>query len=389
MKCTSALSTTKNSTLAFNDLTDRVAKDLAGEPGTIAVAFVSAHHAQALGELARLCKEKRIAEHFLAVTGETIVGEGQEIEGAAAASLWAIRLPQCITIRPVRLVWTDGGLTGLPPEIASVGAAKRTMLLLADPYSFPTDRMFLDLEREAPGLSVVGGMASGSNTPGGNRLVLNGQVFSDGAVGWILDGPLAIRTIVSQGCRPVGRPMLVTKSEGNLIHELGRRPAIEVLRETYDSLNEDDQELIRHGLHVGRVINEYQESFGRGDFLIRNVMGTDDTGGIAITDMVRVGQTVQFHVRDAATADEDLRLLLAQDLEKHPRSTVAGGLLFSCNGRGTRLFSAPHHDAQVIQSLYGDIPVAGFFAMGELVRVGGKIFVHGFTASLALFTVEG
>jgi small ligand-binding sensory domain FIST len=389
MNCASALSQTKNSTQAFHEITDRVANDMAGVCGTIAVAFVSAHHAQALGELDRLCREKKIAKHFLAVTGETIVGEGQEIEGAAAASLWTIRLPDSVTIQPVRLEFSEGGLIGLPAEIAMMGAANRTMLLLADPYSFPTDRLFLDLEREALGLSVVGGMASSSHSPGGNRLVLDGEVYSDGAVGLILDGPLAIRTIVSQGCRPVGRSMVVTKSEGNMIRELGRRPALEVLRETYDALSEDDQALIREGLHVGRVINEYQDSFGRGDFLIRNVMGADDSGGIAITDMVRVGQTVQFHVRDAATADEDLRLLLAQDQENHPDPLVAGGLLFSCNGRGTRLFSTPHHDARVIQSVYGNIPVAGFFAMGELGPVGGKNFVHGFTASLALFTLEG
>jgi small ligand-binding sensory domain FIST len=93
---------------------------------------------------------------------------------------------------------------------------------------------------------------------------------------------------------------------------------------------------------------------------------------------------VQFHIRDADAADEDLRQLLAMQREK--RSGVPGGaLLFSCNGRGTRLFSKPNHDAGVIQDLCGPLPLAGFFAQGELGPVGGRNYIHGFTASVALF----
>ncbi len=388
MKCASALSTTSDSKTALREIVDRVAEDLSGIQGSFAIAFVSAHHAESLDMLNGLCRERNIANHVLAVTGETIVGEGQEIEGSPAASLWAIKLPEGISPRPIRLTSGDDGISGLPGDLAELGLAGRVMMLLADPFSFAADRLFLDLDREAPGLKVVGGMASGTNRPRGNRLVLDDQVFDNGAIGMILEGPLVIRTVVSQGCRPVGRPMLITKAENNLIRELGRRPALAVLREMYESLDEDDQELVRGGLHVGRVINEYQDSFGRGDFLIRNVMGADDSGGIAISDNVRVGQTVQFHVRDASTADEDLRHLLDEDLEKHANSKVSGGLLFSCNGRGTRLFSEPNHDAQAIRSAYGSVPVAGFFAMGEFGPVGGKNFVHGFTASLALFAED-
>ena len=385
MTCASALSTAQDSATALRDVVDRVAAGLGDSPGSIAVAFVSPHHAGALADLARLCRERRIADHFLAVTGETIIGDGREVEGSAAVSLWAIRLPDLVKIRPVRLTWNESEVIGLPDDSAALGSSGRTALLLGDPFSFPADRLFQTLETLAPGLRVVGGMASGSRAPGGNRLALDGEVFDDGAVGLILDGPLAIRTVVSQGCRPVGRSMIVTRAERNVIRELGRRPAVEVLRETYDELDEDDQELIREGLHVGLVINEYQEAFGRGDFLIRNVLGADDSGGIAITDHVRVGQTVQFHVRDAQTADDDLRSMLADDRAKNARSGAAGGLLFSCNGRGSRLFSEHDHDVKAIRDAYGPIPVAGFFAMGELGPVGGKNFVHGFTASLALF----
>ena len=176
--------------------------------------------------------------------------------------------------------------------------------------------------------------------------------------------------------------MIVTRAEGNLIRELGRRPGAGGPPRDVRGAHAEEQGLARQGLHVGRVINEYQESFRRGDFLVRNVLGADEPGGIAITDAVRVGQTVQFHVRDAATADEDLRTLLRRP-PRPPRA--AGALLFTCNGRGTRLFPGPDHDVAAVRDVLGPIPVAGFFAMGEIGPVGGQNFVHGFTASVALF----
>jgi small ligand-binding sensory domain FIST len=235
---------------------------------------------------------------------------------------------------------------------------------------------------ERPGVRVFGGMASGGSAPGQNRLVLDDDVRLKGAVGFALRGDLSVRSVVSQGCRPIGRTLIVTKAERNLIQELGRRPALEVLQEIFDGLTSEDQDLARSGLHVGRVINEYRESFGRGDFLVRNVMGADQSGGIAVSDLVRVGRTVQFHVRDAGTADEDLRQLVDRAKEEGP---VAGALLFTCNGRGSRLFATPNHDVGVIRELLGPIPTAGFFAMGEIGPVGGQNFVHGFTASAVLF----
>lgn len=386
MICASALSTARNTDTAFRDVLDRVAEGFGSAVPKLAVAFVSAHHADALGRLASLFRERYPDARFLGVTGETIIGEGQEIEGATAVSLWAIALPDDVVVQPVRLSWNGDAFEGdILPKRAEAKSGANTLLLFGDPFSFPVDSLFKDLETSDPSLRVVGGMASASHVAGGNRLALDDKVYEDGAAGVWLDGPFTIRTVVSQGCRPIGRPMIITRVEGNVIKDLGRRAAIEVLRETFETLDEDDQKLIREGLHVGRVINEYQESFGRGDFLIRNVMGADNEGGIAITDTVRVGQTVQFHVRDARTADEDLRTLLAESIATHRSAKAAGGLLFSCNGRGSRLFPAPDHDASSIQDALGPIPTAGFFAMGEFGPVGGKNFVHGFTASLAIF----
>jgi small ligand-binding sensory domain FIST len=198
----------------------------------------------------------------------------------------------------------------------------------------------------------------------------------------LVSGEVRIRSIVSQGCRPIGRHYVVTKAEQNIILELAGQPPLAQLQELFPTLPPRDRELLNRGLHVGRVINEYQDRFSRGDFLVRNVIGADpNTGAIAIGDYVRPGQTVQFHLRDAQSADEDLRELLAAA----GQISSAGGLLFTCNGRGTRLFDAPDHDAALIHSALDDLPLAGFFAQGELGPIGGRNFIHGFTASLVLF----
>ncbi len=388
MRCGSALSTTRDTDAAFQEVLNRLAEQMGDEPADLALAFASPHHTQSLARLANLCRERGLGRHVLGCSGESIVGEGSEIEGEPAVSLWSIRLPGA-ELTPLRLGSGEDGMGVIAEKLATAPKHPegRLLLLLGDPFTFSTDSWFETLHEVAPGLRVVGGMASASATPGQNRLVLDGEELAHGAVALLIDSPTPIRTIVSQGCRPIGQSMIVTRVDQNFIRELGRRPALQVLQETFEALSPADQNLVREGLHIGRVINEYQESFHRGDFLVRNVMGADEAGGIAITDLVRVGQTVQFHVRDAGTADEDLHDLLT-DQKNLDSAEVAGALLFTCNGRGSRLFPAPNHDVSALRETFGPIPVAGFFAMGELGPIGGQNFVHGFTASIALFYDE-
>jgi small ligand-binding sensory domain FIST len=194
-----------------------------------------------------------------------------------------------------------------------------------------------------------------------------------------------VHSIVSQGCRPIGPTFVVTKAERNIVFELGGKPTLARLQELFPTLSAHDQRLAQRGLHLGLAMSEYKTSFQRGDFLIANVIGADQQlGAIAIANMSRVGQTVQFHVRDADTADEDLMHMLDAHRASHAEPTRAA-LLFSCNGRGTRLFPEPHHDADTIQRVLGRLPLAGFFAQGELGPVGGKNYMHGYTASIACF----
>ncbi|MCA1684548.1 MAG: FIST C-terminal domain-containing protein [Planctomycetia bacterium] len=390
MKCVSALSTVRDTEATLADLVGRAADGLGGEQGDLALVFTSMHHADALGRISEEIRSRGLARHVLGCTGESIIGEDREIEGEAALSLWAIRVPG-VTLTPRRLTFDGNGLHGLEPSPApgDPAAARPTLIVLGDPFSFPGDPFLKQVNDEATGVRVVGGMASASQLPGGNRLLLDGETYKDGAVAVEVGGPVSLRTVVSQGCRPIGHTMIVTRAEGNVIRDLGRRPALEVLREVFDGLDPDDQQRVQQGLHIGRVINEYQETFHRGDFLVRNVLGADDAGGIAVTDVIRVGQTVQFHVRDADSADEDLQTMLQSVRDSGPSARVKGALLFSCNGRGTRLFSEPNHDVGSIHGQLGPVPVAGFFAMGELGPVGGQNFVHGFTASIVLFEEGG
>lgn len=382
MRCASAVSTRLDAESAFSEIRDRLASHFSDtSPADLAVLFVTPHHADHLGTIADQLRAAGLSRHLLAVTGESVLADGREIEDAPAVVAWAAQLPG-MRLSPIRMTADERGLEAFHRALGEAPHDRRVLLTLGDPFSFPADAFLHRVNADCPGLRVVGGMASAGQGPGQNRLVLDDDLYRDGAIAALIEGPIALRTVVSQGCRPVGRPMIVTKAADNLIRELGRRPALEVFQETFEQLDPQDQDLVRRGLHVGRVINEYQDTFSQGDFLVRNVLGVDNQGAIAITDHPRVGQTVQFHVRDADTATEDLRTLLSRTMHQSPAS---GALVFTCNGRGSRLFDTPHHDAAMVQEIAGPLPAAGFFAMGEIGPIGGQSFVHGFSASILLF----
>lgn len=384
MPFASLLSTAGDTNQAIND----VCRGAEG-PVDLAIAFYSQHHASEVPALAQQIQERLRPRCLLGCPGETVVSNEREIETGPALALWLARWNQPVELTPFHLAVEETSegysLLGWPDNLHSADPKQAAILLLADPFTFPVDQFLRHINDEYPGLRVMGGMASGGRQPGENPMLLGQQAIDQGAVGVLVQGPIAIRSVVSQGCRPIGRHMVITKAQENIIIELGGKSALAQLQELWQQLSPRDQELMRRGLHVGRVINEYQGGFQRGDFLIRNVMEIDQhSGALAITERVRVGQTVQFHVRDAATADEDLHELLQFDRRLFDQAPAAA-LLFSCNGRGTRLFDQPDHDACAVRAETGNIPLAGFFAQGELGPVGGQNFIHGFTASVVLF----
>jgi len=202
-------------------------------------------------------------------------------------------------------------------------------------------------------------------------------------------GAVEVEAVVSQACTPIGEPWTITKVEGNLIHQIGNRPAYQVLADTFGRLPKDQQERARGNLFVGLVTNEYKEEFHRGDFLIRSLLGGDPkTGVLAVGARPRAGQSVQFQCRDAASATEDLTGLLEGARRKGGGGRILGACLCSCLGRGERLFGVPHHDAVLIQRLLGPVGLTGFFCNGEIGPVGGRSYLHGYTAALGLFVAK-
>jgi len=388
MPFASSHSTNPDLQAALDGICAEISHGLQSAAPDLAFLFVSHSHSGGFESLARQVYEKTGANVLLGCTGETIVGGHNEIESGPAASMWAATLGD-VQIEPFHVQFAraaDGIVCeGFPTPDDDKSSEVRAVFLFGEPYSSAPNLVLDHFAEEFAGVPVMGGMASGGAGPGTNRLFVNDQTVEFGAVGAVIYGGPQIRSVVSQGCRPIGTHYIVTKADQNIIHELGGVPPLARLRELLPKLPQHDQQLLRHGLHVGIVMNEYQASFARGDFLISNVMGADqDDGSIAIGNSIRVGQTVQFHVRDAATADEDLNQLLDADKLAHATAPRAA-LLFSCNGRGTRLFEEPNHDAGTILQKCGPIPVAGFFAQGEIGPVGGKNHIHGFTASIALF----
>lgn len=342
---------------------------------SLAMVFGSPHHADRAEDLLEAVRDAVSPASVLGCIGEAVVGEAREVEGEPAVAVWLAHLPEPVRSYHVRYGVEAAAFDGLPH-----GDAAEAHIVLADPYTFPADRFVDEVAAARPGTVVVGGMAGGAMRPGMTRLLLDDRVLADGAVGCVLPSSVEMRAIVSQGCRPVGPPYTVTEARGNLILSLGGRPPLDRIREIYAAADSRDRDLITAGLHLGRVIDEHKVETTRGDFLIRGVLGADrETGAVAVGDEVTVGETVRFHVRDADSADEDLRSLLAGV------EGGAGALLFTCNGRGSRLFPSPDHDAALIAEELGDPPMAGFFAAGELGPVGPRSFLHGFTASLAVF----
>ncbi|MBX3442267.1 MAG: FIST C-terminal domain-containing protein [Planctomyces sp.] len=365
-------------------------RQLQSETADLAVLFITPDHASHFEDIVTAFRSELPCRRLLGCTAESVVGRDREVETGPAISGWAAVMPGVeITTFHARFEPTpDGLLTEGLPTADEFETPVRAVLLFGDPYTCPAPLLISRLADDLPNVPLLGGMASAANSPGENRLVRDDEITNFGGVGAVLCGPVRVRTIVSQGCRPVGRPYVVTRAERNVIVELGGRPALERLREVYAELPVEHRELFRRGPHIGMAMNEYKDHFDRGDFLVSNVIDADeDAGAVAVGTLVRTGQTVQFHVRDADTADEDLRAMLTPLSGIQP-TPDRGALLFTCNGRGTRMFPEPNHDAAVVQSLAGPLPLAGFFAQGELGPVAGRNHIHGFTASLAVFEPE-
>ena len=370
--CSQAESTAEAAAATAGNLAEALGED---SPDLV-VFFATAAHLDAMDTLATVLAERLVPGILLGAGAVSVIAGGRELEEQPAVVAWGAGTADAAPVRFAPALGSDHSPIGdLPP----VGPEPRTLLLLADPFSFPADRLLGEIDAESPQVRAIGGLASAASSPGGNRLVLGGETFDDGAVGLLLGSGADVATVVSQGCRPIGRPYAVTRGERNLIHELGGRPALERLQEIVGGLGDADRALVQRGLHIGIVVNEHKLDFDRGDFLVRGVLGIErESRALAVGDLVETGTTVQFHVRDADTAGEDLNRLMSG-------RRAEGALLFTCNGRGQRLFGVTDHDASVVSGAIAPAPLAGMFCAGEIGPVGPRSYLHGFTASVALF----
>jgi small ligand-binding sensory domain FIST len=369
-----------------------LAEGVAGFDADLAVLFTSHHYDPHFEALLADVYGAINARNLIGCAAESVIGPAQELEHQPAAVLWVAEMPG---VRVLPFVLDFGDLQAMSTSNAlrdRVGVTPKdepSFIVIPDPYSIPGDDFLRRLDRAFPGAPIVGGMASGAEAAGQSRLFLNDQVIRNGAVGVSLTGDVVITTVVSQGCRPVGGTFVITACKDNLITELGGRAAYDVLKEVYASASAEEQGLMLSGVHVGRVVRAtVQEAYTPGDFLVRNVLGVVGNRAIAVGDNLRRGQTIQFHVRDAETADADMRSLIQARVVDRDLSP-AGGLLFTCNGRGARLFGETDHDIGVVNELLGSCAVAGFFAAGEIGPIGNATFVHGLTSSLVVFTPTG
>jgi small ligand-binding sensory domain FIST len=323
------------------------------------------------------------AATVIGCSGAGIIGDASEIEDRPAVSVTAAELPG-VTCTGFR-VEPDA----LPPDADAwrrrIGVDEPTgLLVLADPFSSDVQDLIEGLDAAFPRTPKFGGLVSGGRAPGANWLFANGATYHAGAVGVAFAGDLAIDTIVAQGCRPIGAPMVVTRSDDNLIRELDQGSPLEVLQALHDSLDERDRALFRHSLFVGI---EMKDSLvhREGELLVRNIVGLDPVANVlAVAAHLRPFQVIRFMLRDARTATEDLERML----ERHRaagRGACDGALLFSCLGRGAHLFGEPDHDCKLFRQHVGDVAVGGFFCNGEIGPVGGTTFLHAYTSSFALF----
>jgi small ligand-binding sensory domain FIST len=370
---------------AFSDAARDAAMGLGGEPCDLCFVFAGAPHLARGKWILSAVHEHLEPRHLIGCGAGGVVGGGREIEEGAAAVVWAASMPEAeLATHHLETEQTAGGfdVIGLP-EPEALGEA---MVVLTDPYSFSTEALLERVGELRPGMPMLGGVASAA-AAGSASLFRDGDVLAGGAVGCSMAG-IPVLACVSQGAAPVGPEMTITAAEGNVIGELASRPAIERLREALTELDAREQQLAASGLMLGIVIDENKPEYERGDFLVRPIIGVDsESGTLAIGERVRVGQTVRMQIRDGASADEDLRDALRAQTHALGGSPAAGALLFTCNGRGSHMFETPDHDATAIEGALG-VPAGGFFCAGEIGPVGGRNFLHGFTATMAVFPAE-
>jgi len=365
---------------ALDTAVDQALSSLEGQAPDLLLLFASAFYREAFAELLARAADRSRTTELSGCSASAVIAGASELEDESGVAALAVILPRgsYLSVRHVSSdAISEAHLVAMPTEVC------HGIILLADPFSTDVGGLIAGLERDYPGTPIVGGLATG--LPGGRLTAVfcGNKAHDDGAVVIGLGGGVQLKPVVSQGCEPIGQPWTITDASEHLVRSIGTRPAYQVLLQTIQNLDVEQRERVAGNLLVGLAMDEYRDEFRRGDFLIRNLIGVDPrSGAIAIGAQVRIGQTLQFQIRDARAADEELRHML----DAVSGTSTAAAVLFACNGRGVGLFGAPDHDAKTVREILGPLPLAGLFCNGEIGPVGAATYLHGFTASLALIT---
>lgn len=355
---------------------------LGGEKADLAIVFAAGAHLAAPEATLEGVHEALRPPELIGCGAGGVLGGGAEHEGGTCVAVWAAALGEGVATTfhaTARQVDDSIAVTGMESLAGARGA-----ILLPDPFTFPTDALLQDLATRAPGVPVLGGLASARTEEDSTALFHGDRVCEAGAVGVRFDG-IELLPCVSQGATPVGPEMTITAAEGNVIAELAGRPALDHIRETIEQLDARERTLVAGGLLVGLVLDGGKPDYGHGDFLVRGLLGADPVSGtIAIAAPVEPGQVLRLHARDAASADRDFHEQLRVRVDALG-GEIAGALAFACHSRGREMFGVADHDAGLLAAELGGAPSAGFFAAGEIGPVGGASFIHSFTATVALF----
>ena len=390
MKWASAVSEHDSLLEAMKECATAVKQEMGELQPDLSVIFISSHFADQFEAVPDMVREHLGPVLLFGCSAGGVIGGGKEVEHRPGISLTVASLPD-VELSPFHLDGSDVPDMDAAPDAweNAINVSSQDdprFVLLADPFSFPCQNFIAGMDYAFSKSVKIGGMASSGNHSGDNALFLGETVYRSGAIGLAMRGNIAVDTVVAQGCRPVGQLMSITKCQQNLLMELDERPTLDVLRELHGSSNERDKGLMQNSLFLGILMDDLIDDARQGDFLIRNVIGMDGRAGVlAIGEMLREGQRVQFHLRDAITSAEDLVTLLARYADEERVTDCEGSLLFSCLGRGEYLYGRPDHDTEVFHGKLGSVPLGGFFCNGEIGPVGGSTFLHGYTSSFGIF----
>lgn len=361
-------------------------REATGGAASIVFAFVTPDYLPHIEEFSEIVRVDGHVVELVGCTGLGLTRDAEEEENEPGFSLLAPGIPaggfEIFTISQSMLDDSSGPDTWR----RRVGAEKApAWLVLANPFTFDAEGWLAEWNAAFPSIPSVGGLASGSADGSGVAVFHNGR--SVDALAISVTG-MRVLPVVSQGCKPIGEPLTVTKAENNVIYSLGTRPAYEALESAFEGLTDGEKATAKGNLFAGLAGTEYVEDFKSGDFLIRNILGADpNSGAVVIGGFPRVGQTLQYQLRDKSSADADWRAALRHAALESGRPPVAS-LLFACAGRGAGLFGCKSHDASLLEEIVGSHSSAGFFGNGEIAPLGGRSYIHSYTAACALFFRE-